>query len=319
MSDPTHTGGASRKRALLFLSLVLAAAVYGASLLPIPAMESYRLPLLIAAAALIVVVSLVYAGAPLFSAIERARARAAYGTHRDVLANTTVAIVLGNIVFLPLLLLLVAGPQIFTEGLSAALARFTGPGGQVQPELIFLALVGLDIALLLVVYLRTVRPRAISESELGLLSGSALRNVGIGCGGVLLIFTASAIIGIVLSFFGVQQTQADQLALAEASPGQFLLLLGVGALLAPLAEEVFFRGYVFRAYLVAKGPVQAYIISALLFAVLHLNLPAFIPTFAIGLILAFLYHRSGSLVPSIVAHALNNGFALTALYFVSGM
>jgi membrane protease YdiL (CAAX protease family) len=76
---------------------------------------------------------------------------------------------------------------------------------------------------------------------------------------------------------------------------------------------------VFRAYLVAKGPVKAYIISALLFAILHLNLPAFIPTFAIGLILAFLYHRSGSLVPSIVAHALNNGFALTALYFVPRM
>jgi membrane protease YdiL (CAAX protease family) len=47
----------------------------------------------------------------------------------------------------------------------------------------------------------------------------------------------------------------------------------------------------------------------------HLNLPALLPIFVVGLFLAFLYHRTGSVFPGIVAHAFNNTIAFIVLYF----
>ena len=87
------------------------------------------------------------------------------------------------------------------------------------------------------------------------------------------------------------------------------------AVLAPIAEEIYFRGYVFRAYVAQKGPLQAYLFSSVLFAVVHLNWQAFVPIFVVGLFLGFLYQRTGSVLPGIIAHAFNNAVAFTVLYF----
>lgn len=316
MNVEVHPSGSSGKRLFLFASLVVVALVFWLTSLDLAAVAPYNLPLRLGGAVLLVVSSAIYVLAPLFSGAERLRARAAYGSHRDVVANTATAIALGNIVFLPLLAAIATLPDAIELGLQGALAEaFSGDG--IEPTLVFLALVGLDMALLLVVYLRSIQPGATSEKAMGLVSGRLTRNLGLGLGGVFMILMASAILGLLLNQFGVRQTQAEELAIGDASPTTFLLLLAAGAVLAPLAEEIFFRGYVFRSYLAAKGPVRAYIASSLLFASLHLNLAAFVPLFVIGLILAFLYHRSGSLVPSIIAHALNNGFALIVVYYAS--
>lgn len=316
MNVDVHSSGSSAKRLFLFVSLGVTALVFWLTSLELAALAAYELPLRLGCALLVAVSSGVYVLAPLFSAAERSRARVAYGSHRDVVANTATAIALGNVVFLPLLAVVAALPDAPEVGLRAAIAEaFNGEG--IRPTLIFLALVGLDIALLLVVYLRSIRPGATSERAMGLFSNRPLRDLGLGVSGVFMILLASAVLGLLLNQFGVRQTQAEELAIGEASPTVFLLLLAAGALLAPLAEEIFFRGYVFRSYLVAKGPVRAYIASSLLFASLHLNVAAFLPLFVIGLIMAFLYHRSGSLVPSIIAHSLNNGFALIVTYYAS--
>jgi membrane protease YdiL (CAAX protease family) len=273
---------------------------------------------LVAAGAAVVLASLAYIVAPLFSSTESARARDAYGTHRDVLANTVSAIAVGNLVLLPLLLLITAGPELWRKGLGAVLTDIVERGAGIQAFVVFLALVGLDMALLLVVYLRVLRTGATTEREIGLVGSRLLRNVVVGVAGVFAVLLVSGVISYVLTQLGVQQTQAEQLAIRGASPSVFALLFAAGALLAPLAEEIFFRGYVFRAYLTRMGMVGAYVVSSLLFAVLHLNLAAFVPLFFVGLILAYLYHRTGSLVPAIVTHGLNNAIALLAVYYAPG-
>ena len=78
-------------------------------------------------------------------------------------------------------------------------------------------------------------------------------------------------------------------------------------LFAPLVEEIVFRGAILRVLLTRfSNHWASIIISALLFAVVHMN-PAQMPhAFIIGLLLGWLYYRTGSIVPGVIIHFVNN-------------
>jgi uncharacterized protein len=97
----------------------------------------------------------------------------------------------------------------------------------------------------------------------------------------------------------------------------FLAVVFAGGVLAPIAEELYFRGFVFGTYRRVHGPIVSYGVTSLVFASLHLNLPALLPILALSLILCYTYRRTGSIVPSIVGHALNNSAAFCILYFTN--
>lgn len=79
------------------------------------------------------------------------------------------------------------------------------------------------------------------------------------------------------------------------------------ALVPAVCEEVLFRGYVLRAFQKSWGVWTAIIVSGLLFGMYHLQLTNLLPLAAIGVLLAFLTWISGSIVPAMVAHFVNNG------------
>ena len=93
-----------------------------------------------------------------------------------------------------------------------------------------------------------------------------------------------------------------------------LILAGV---IAPLAEETFFRGFVFGGLLRPLGLPGAMVISSLVFAVVHLHPATVLPIFLLGCLLAWLYHQSSSLWPSIFVHGTYNSVALLAAYSVA--
>ena len=83
-------------------------------------------------------------------------------------------------------------------------------------------------------------------------------------------------------------------------------------ILAPLAEEVVFRGAILRTLLgimSKKNHWVAIMISAAIFGVVHANLAQFINALLMGLILGWMYYRTGSLVPGILLHWVNNTMA----------
>jgi membrane protease YdiL (CAAX protease family) len=84
----------------------------------------------------------------------------------------------------------------------------------------------------------------------------------------------------------------------------------VVGLLAPLAEEMVFRGAILRSLLRWKSnPWVGIVISAILFAVIHMN-PAQMPhAFLISLLLGWMYWRTDSIVPGVVYHWVNNTVA----------
>jgi uncharacterized protein len=80
---------------------------------------------------------------------------------------------------------------------------------------------------------------------------------------------------------------------------------------APLAEELFFRGLLFGALRQFWGLWPALLVSGLAFSAVHLNLSVMVPYALIGIVFAWSYHRSGSLWTPIAAHAIVNGIAFT--------
>ena len=83
-------------------------------------------------------------------------------------------------------------------------------------------------------------------------------------------------------------------------------------ILAPLAEEVVFRGAILRTLLgimSKKNHWVAIMISAAIFGIVHANLAQFINALLMGLILGWMYYRTKSLVPGILLHWVNNTMA----------
>ncbi len=79
---------------------------------------------------------------------------------------------------------------------------------------------------------------------------------------------------------------------------------------APVAEELFFRGFVLGGLVAVLGGLPASVVSSALFAVMHFSVGTFIPIFAAGMLLAWLYLRTRSIWPPIAAHSTQNALAM---------
>ncbi|MBI2953974.1 MAG: CPBP family intramembrane metalloprotease [Chloroflexi bacterium] len=184
-----------------------------------------------------------------------------------------------------------------------------------SPNALIAAIVSTEISLLLVLWIRIVRPGVITWKDMGLLAERLEWKILIGVATGIAVLVSAGVVELLLAQAGIEQTQVRQFAaVREASPIQFGAILLAGAVLVGFVEEAFFRGYAFNAFLNQKGPVQAYLLSAVIFALAHLDWRAFLPLLVTGLILAHVFRVTRSIVPAIVAHAMNNSVAFTALY-----
>jgi membrane protease YdiL (CAAX protease family) len=75
---------------------------------------------------------------------------------------------------------------------------------------------------------------------------------------------------------------------------------------APFMEEFVYRGFLFNALLRYSPVWLAALVSGVLFGISHGSLSAFVPLAASGIVLAYVYYRSGSLTASMISHALFN-------------
>jgi CAAX protease family protein len=94
-------------------------------------------------------------------------------------------------------------------------------------------------------------------------------------------------------------------------PLEVVALVVLVGVIVPVGEEVFFRGLTFGALRRVMNRHAAVMTSALFFAGAHLQPVELLPILILGMILAYLYDYTGSLVPGMIAHGVNN---LTALF-----
>ena len=90
-------------------------------------------------------------------------------------------------------------------------------------------------------------------------------------------------------------------------------------IIAPIVEELIFRGVIMAGFSRIYHPVFAILFSALLFALFHLNPWQFPAAFALGLILGWIRIRTGSVLACIAGHAIHNGIVFLSVFYYADL
>lgn len=221
---------------------------------------------------------------------------------RDLVWGAISGLVLGVIVMIPI---------------GAFLARDGG-----DPPFALFGMVGLVIyaCLFLMTWWIAIKKRGTTLRDAGFRPVpflTLLKMVPVTVG--MMILTA-VLVTISSQLFGEVPTAQDQVVgdATSLSFGDFLWIMAVAAVGAPIAEEFLFRGMLFRLLRTRMQLVAAVTVSAIAFALLHF-IPALVPALlGMGVVLALVANRYDSLYPAMLVHALNNGIAVIAIYAALG-
>ncbi|QUL53334.1 CPBP family intramembrane metalloprotease [Paenibacillus tritici] len=118
--------------------------------------------------------------------------------------------------------------------------------------------------------------------------------------------------GIYYHFVTEINTQADFQTAAQGGPLSMFILLITGAILTPLSEEFVFRGVIANA-LNRYGAWAGIVGSAAIFGVVHGFTVILLDAFMVGVLVAYLFRKTGSIWPGVVVHIVYNG--LNLLYY----
>jgi membrane protease YdiL (CAAX protease family) len=145
-----------------------------------------------------------------------------------------------------------------------------------------------------------------------------VRTILIGIGALLVVHVATGIQLVLTHQTKHVQSGFEHFSVATRSPSLTLTTTILTALtlvlLAPIVEEIVFRGLLFGALTPRIGPIAAALISAIIFGLAHGDAVLFPTLAALGFINALTYTATGNLVVPITLHALNNGLAAAALF-----
>jgi membrane protease YdiL (CAAX protease family) len=210
---------------------------------------------------------------------------------------------------------------VFLGALLAGLARnLPGAGGQHPLTRILAGALGFQGAALILI------SRFLREHELGWAEAFGFRNrPGRACwlGGACICLYLPAGMGLlaltvnIMTHLGLKpeaQTAVQLLQEAGGWPAQ-LLLAAIAIVLAPIAEEIIFRGILYPTIRQAGFPRAAWWGPSLFFAAIHLHLPSFLPLLLLALVLTWLYEQTDNLLAAIAAHSLFNAFNFAMLQF----
>ena len=189
-------------------------------------------------------------------------------------------------------------------------------GDAVSRQLFLVGMLGLHyLGLLAVIHIVVFRRRGLTWQDLGLRPAAPQwyrRTLWV----TLLTFALALVLTILVQRIVGRPLDNPQDAILAAdglSLGSLLGLLLVAAGLGPLVEELLFRGLLYGWMRRHLGVLASASLSALVFASVH-AIPWLIPSFfAIGVVLALLYERSGSLWPAIALHGTYNAINLVLL------
>ena len=146
--------------------------------------------------------------------------------------------------------------------------------------------------------------------DFGLRGTRFWRSVGLMVSVLVGFYVFSLIWGSALNL-DEEQTLPDELGVGGSDLNLVLVTVLI-CVVAPLGEEIFFRGYFFGALRNWRGWVPAAIITGLVFGAIHIGSSPIgftVPLGVFGFLLCMLYQRTGSLYPCIALHALNNSAA----------
>jgi membrane protease YdiL (CAAX protease family) len=215
--------------------------------------------------------------------------------------STVAVIAAGSII------IFLSGGFIGSQGLSVA-----------QPTAAFSALLAAveAVGIIFSVYYFGLRRRGLRWRDLGLVAPGGRWLIGAGFLAVLALPTVSLIATGVRALLGepLESPQMDFLAPNNLTLGGAVGMLAFAGVIVPFAEELFFRGVLYRWLRSHWKPWAAGLVSSMVFGLLHGEFSLMIATSIMGLILAWFYERSKSLWPSVVIHMVNNSLSILVVY-----
>ena len=127
-------------------------------------------------------------------------------------------------------------------------------------------------------------------------------------GGVILLFAVSMVLEPLLAL--LPEAYLEMVKQSVGSGGWSMLTVIV---MAPILEEVLFRGIIQGAIVRQYGSMSGLLIASAIFGVIHLIPQQAINAFFAGMVLGYVYLTTGSLIPGIVIHAINNAVAYVGM------
>jgi uncharacterized protein len=119
-----------------------------------------------------------------------------------------------------------------------------------------------------------------------------------------------------VSQIGIEPQGMKQVIEVVREPRELIISLLLLAVLAPIVEELVFRGLLYGWIAGRWGSLAAWFVSSLAFAAAHWEPAHIVLVLPLGLLFGWLRRRSDSLLPSLFSHIINNGFALIAAVYL---
>jgi uncharacterized protein len=170
----------------------------------------------------------------------------------------------------------------------------------------------MNIAGITVIFYFVFRKYGHGASAIGLSAVSPLKVVLTALAGYVAIVPVLTLI-ILLTFVFIRAVGYDppvqpivEVFIEEKKASVIWMSVVFAAIFGPVAEEIFFRGFMYPAVKKKWGVAAALIATSAIFSLLHAHAAGFLPIMALGVFLAYLYERTGSLFVPMAVHMIHN-------------
>ncbi len=174
------------------------------------------------------------------------------------------------------------------------------------------------IATITLVLLTSIWLNRAKLSDLGINRVSRDEFIKYGLFGGLVLIIIIFLLGLPISYFNpeLEPQLYEQMLRMVIGSNDFILLFIIGALLAPLAEELFYRGMVYPVFRHKFGPIPAMIMAGTLFGIVHFDSWRVIPLAVGGIILSYIYEKTNSILVTTMAHGVWNGLMTFLVLYI---
>jgi uncharacterized protein len=174
------------------------------------------------------------------------------------------------------------------------------------------------IGILGLFYLVALLSVALAVSPMGRSAAPALGLCGVNWRYPVFGAIGTLVLSVAVSQIGPEPEGMKQVMELAQDPRKLLQSFIAFAIMAPIVEELVFRGLLYGWIESRWGSMVALVVSSLAFAGAHYEPAHIILVLPLGFLFGWLRRRTNSLLPSLVSHIVNNGFAVLSAAFLGG-
>jgi membrane protease YdiL (CAAX protease family) len=213
---------------------------------------------------------------------------------------------------------IIAAGLVFGRYSSGVKAWLAGTG-TADPSLAFfiIAYIFQFLATVLLVLVFTLVLNRARLKELGFRSAGWKDYIRYGILGGFMLMILIVALGLIMNLIhpDIEPQLFEEMLRSAGNWQSFIALLIIGSVLAPLSEELYYRGMIYPVFRSHLGPFWGAILAGVVFGAVHWDLWRAIPLAVGGALLCYIYEKSGSILVSALAHGIWNGIMAFIVYF----